>query len=30
MYVVLRAFQMRMSRVPRPQVPRGTKLARRG
>ncbi|CAN5748988.1 hypothetical protein BH24ACT8_BH24ACT8_23680 [soil metagenome] len=30
MYVVLRAFQMRMSRVPRPQVPRGTKPARRG
>lgn len=29
MYVVLRAFQMRMSRVPRPAVQRGTKVTRR-
>jgi len=28
-YVVLRAFQMRMSRVPRPAVERGAELRRR-
>lgn len=30
MYVVMRAFQMRMSRVPRPRVARGEKVTRRG